>query len=192
MKVSKAKKNQRKKLWGQTPMGAPSPCPNCGEPGPHFVPPSLGEKGFFMCEAKQPVYQVGDMVTQGGGLYYGPRFAKGHGLPHPFLIADEPKEEAEIPDDHISAMRIDVFEFDELLREKLRAHFPVGYVRRAWIPQTMGDQNWSFFGFLCTGDRVAWEQSLPEELGRMLDRNLVPRIRHYGWGVRDMNGFLTS
>ena len=26
-------------------------CPNgCGQPGPHFVPPSLGEKGFFHCE----------------------------------------------------------------------------------------------------------------------------------------------
>lgn len=25
-------------------------CPNnCGEPGPHFVPPSLGEAGFYTC-----------------------------------------------------------------------------------------------------------------------------------------------
>ncbi len=25
-------------------------CPNCGKIGPHFVPASLGEKGFFMCD----------------------------------------------------------------------------------------------------------------------------------------------
>lgn len=25
-------------------------CINCGEEGPHFVPPSLGEPGFFHCK----------------------------------------------------------------------------------------------------------------------------------------------
>lgn len=25
-------------------------CPQCGEPGPHFVPPSMGEPGFYICE----------------------------------------------------------------------------------------------------------------------------------------------
>lgn len=24
-------------------------CSACGEPGPHFVPPSFGDEGFFMC-----------------------------------------------------------------------------------------------------------------------------------------------
>jgi hypothetical protein len=24
-------------------------CMACGEPGPHFVPPSFGDEGFFMC-----------------------------------------------------------------------------------------------------------------------------------------------
>lgn len=28
-------------------------CPNCGEDGPHFAPPSLGEEGFFICD-KEP------------------------------------------------------------------------------------------------------------------------------------------
>lgn len=28
-------------------------CPNgCGQPGPHFVPPSLGQPGFYSCEPK--------------------------------------------------------------------------------------------------------------------------------------------
>lgn len=25
-------------------------CPKCGEQGAHFVPPSLGEEGFYTCE----------------------------------------------------------------------------------------------------------------------------------------------
>lgn len=30
-------------------------CPNgCGEKGPHFVPPSLGEAGFYMCKSLTP------------------------------------------------------------------------------------------------------------------------------------------
>ena len=26
-------------------------CMNCGKKGPHFVPPSLGEPGFYMCDS---------------------------------------------------------------------------------------------------------------------------------------------
>jgi len=29
------------------------PCSNCGEQGPHFVPPSFGDPGFFICEKKE-------------------------------------------------------------------------------------------------------------------------------------------
>ena len=25
-------------------------CPGCGKRGPHFVPPSFGDKGFFICQ----------------------------------------------------------------------------------------------------------------------------------------------
>jgi hypothetical protein len=25
------------------------PCPECGEPGPHFVPPCFGQRGFYVC-----------------------------------------------------------------------------------------------------------------------------------------------
>ena len=27
-------------------------CPNCGDEGPHFVPPSFGEPGFYICSKK--------------------------------------------------------------------------------------------------------------------------------------------
>lgn len=29
-----------------------SVCPNCGQPGAHFVSPSLGDEGFFICDKK--------------------------------------------------------------------------------------------------------------------------------------------
>ena len=28
-------------------------CSNCGEDGPHFVPPSFGDPGFYMCTPKE-------------------------------------------------------------------------------------------------------------------------------------------
>ena len=36
-------------------------CPNCGKQGPHFVPPSFGEDGFFICE---PSSQSGEMKNE--------------------------------------------------------------------------------------------------------------------------------
>jgi hypothetical protein len=32
---------------------APQKCINCGEKGPHFVPPSFGDQGLFICEKKE-------------------------------------------------------------------------------------------------------------------------------------------
>ena len=29
-------------------------CPNCNKPGPHFAPPSMGEPGFYTCDAATP------------------------------------------------------------------------------------------------------------------------------------------
>lgn len=28
-------------------------CPNCGEKGPHFVPPGFGSPGMFICKEKE-------------------------------------------------------------------------------------------------------------------------------------------
>ena len=36
-------------------------CPNCGEYGPHFVPPSFGEPGFFICEKK--IFKISTKTT---------------------------------------------------------------------------------------------------------------------------------
>lgn len=49
MKISKKKKDQRKEFLPK-PL---KPCWNCGELcNGHFVPPSLGEDGFYICENK--------------------------------------------------------------------------------------------------------------------------------------------
>lgn len=46
MKVSKRKKEARKWFAAK-----PEPtCLNCGQPGRHFVGPSMGDVGFFVCD----------------------------------------------------------------------------------------------------------------------------------------------
>jgi hypothetical protein len=32
--------------------GQTNRCPECGKPGPHFVGPSLGQQGFFICATR--------------------------------------------------------------------------------------------------------------------------------------------
>jgi len=32
----------------------PSKCPNCGKPAYHFVGPSFGEPGFYLCDPEPP------------------------------------------------------------------------------------------------------------------------------------------
>lgn len=43
-------------------------CRNCGEPGPHFVPPSLGEPGFYMCAGRKQGLTVHDVRRDAGGI----------------------------------------------------------------------------------------------------------------------------
>lgn len=55
MKVSHRKKNRRQAAYRKSAAALKlSPiCRNCGEPGPHFVPPCFGGPGFYMCEKKE-------------------------------------------------------------------------------------------------------------------------------------------
>ena len=43
-------KRSLKKKLRKRPIPKPGECPNCGKFEAHFVPPSLGEKGFFICK----------------------------------------------------------------------------------------------------------------------------------------------
>lgn len=45
--MKKLKKKKKKQ-----PLHPKIICPNCGEIGPHFVPPSFGDEGFFICKPK--------------------------------------------------------------------------------------------------------------------------------------------
>jgi hypothetical protein len=50
-----AKKSKRSRaLWSRgrkpsAPARIQMTCPNCGRQEPHFVPPSMGDPGFFIC-----------------------------------------------------------------------------------------------------------------------------------------------
>jgi hypothetical protein len=43
-------------------------CQNCGKEGPHYVPPSLGEPGFFYCTAAGDEEAGGEAVVSPQGL----------------------------------------------------------------------------------------------------------------------------
>jgi hypothetical protein len=44
--MNRANARDLRKRFGKKPV-----CPNCGQHGSHFVPPFLGESGFFVCGA---------------------------------------------------------------------------------------------------------------------------------------------
>lgn len=47
-----SKKTKRNAERNRVEAMKPKPiCPNCNKPGPHYVPPSMGDEGFFACEA---------------------------------------------------------------------------------------------------------------------------------------------
>jgi len=46
MKISRKRKQARLRIYGPSPEPV---CPRCHTPGSHFVPPCLGEPGFFIC-----------------------------------------------------------------------------------------------------------------------------------------------
>jgi hypothetical protein len=50
-----------------TPAKAKGICPNCGKPGPHFVPPSLGERGFYICDAPTPAKAARELTPSQPG-----------------------------------------------------------------------------------------------------------------------------
>ena len=48
------------------------PCQNCGQPGSHFVPPSLGETGFYTCVDTPPPVSRKCVICNGSGECTGP------------------------------------------------------------------------------------------------------------------------
>jgi len=46
--TSRTKRAERGRVWAEQW----ATCSNCGEKGCHFVPPSLGDPGFYICKPK--------------------------------------------------------------------------------------------------------------------------------------------
>lgn len=63
--MSRAYKNRKK---GRTYPAPPQICGRCGKAGCGFVPPSMGEPGFFLCEAADGI--IADMKTWDNGEYW--------------------------------------------------------------------------------------------------------------------------
>ena len=60
---------EKRRQWVQAANGRSGlvrRCGNCGEAGPHFVPPSFGDPGFYACEALNRPAPVADPTTDGG------------------------------------------------------------------------------------------------------------------------------
>lgn len=70
-------------------------CPECGQPGAHFVPPSLGEAGFYYCEMS-PQAQQRRAAARAARRWRPPttsiEAAKVAALRNTFLDATEPPE----------------------------------------------------------------------------------------------------
>lgn len=49
MTLRRDRRRKKKKSPNMANFGA-GPCPNCGLKEFHFVPPSLGDPGFFICQ----------------------------------------------------------------------------------------------------------------------------------------------
>jgi hypothetical protein len=45
------RKQKKMKRYAAAYKKPAAPCPRCGRPGQHFVPPSFGDPGFYACEA---------------------------------------------------------------------------------------------------------------------------------------------
>jgi hypothetical protein len=93
----------------------------------------------------------------------------------------------------ISALRIDLYDCTEPPAKIVRREMPSNAVRRAWIPQTVGDQVWLLYEFANVEDRLAWESGLSPLMSKWLDRELIKHALPFGWHVRDaMTGMIIS
>lgn len=91
--------------------------------------------------------------------------------------------------ENISALRVDLYCCEEQPAKILQPFIPNNYKYRSWIPQTMGDQIWVMYEFHNELDRLEWEKTLPENIEKWLDRELIESALEFGWHIRDQNGF---
>jgi len=95
---------------------------------------------------------------------------------------------------NITAMRVSLYDCDEAPALVLNQYRPVNLIRKAWVPQTMGDQIWVLYEFETKTDRETWENSVPELIKKWIvrDEYFIGQVKQYGWHIRDINGYIVG
>ena len=93
----------------------------------------------------------------------------------------------------ISALRVELNDWYDLSGQRFAEVFcqykPSKFSKKAWIPQTLGDQIWILYEFDAEQDRLNWESTLPMRISKYLSREVIEYALPYGWHIRDVNGF---
>lgn len=93
----------------------------------------------------------------------------------------------------ISALRICMYDcYPNAPRDLIGGHEPNNHIKYAWIPQTMGDQVWVMYLFESKIDREKWENTLPKNVAKYLDRDLISIALDFGWRTINANGFVVN
>lgn len=92
---------------------------------------------------------------------------------------------------NICALRISLYDCGgRPPRDYFRSIDLSGAVNISWIPQTIADQIWFVLEFKTNNDRQKFEDNLPPEVSRWIDRGLIEKALKYGWNIRGANGFI--
>jgi hypothetical protein len=91
----------------------------------------------------------------------------------------------------ISALRIPLEDCGgEHPNRILQPEKPSEAVCRAWIPVPIGEQVWVLYEFPNVASRRVWEEQVPEQIRRWLDRGVIAPALRYGsrlWRQKDWN-----
>jgi hypothetical protein len=79
------------------------------------------------------------------------------------------------------------------LQQYFEKYRPKAKHKLAWIPQTIGDQHWIYYGFYSKKEKDEWLKTLPEILINSICPSLIKHIDDYGWHIRDtLTGFIVK
>lgn len=94
---------------------------------------------------------------------------------------DTHKKEITEDYDLITVLRIDVIECKNRPSNMLKPYITDKIIKKAWVPHTIADQIHVYYKFNTVEDRINWENSLPVEIQKWIDRSLVDTIEYWGW-----------
>jgi len=94
----------------------------------------------------------------------------------------------------IIAFRVNLWDINKHPSEIFNKYKPLTSYRKAWIPQTIADQVWVFYGFYSEKDADEWIKTLPKCLIDSIDEDLIEDFKrdNWGWNIRDQAGFIVK